>query len=401
MMFTAQGTAAQIASVLASLDALAGPKQPGETRNLDQRRFDAFMDLTCGRAQPGNWQALIVVPLATLEGGDDPAEVPGLGLVCAEEARDVLATAELRRAVVADDGTLVSVDGRVHRPDLSEVAEAERHPDSRLSLEVEPEALDLTPEHTPAGEDLAWLDQTLEDAAVEVVVVAALSTLEHDLAEMLTLVPARTGTRGWEVVPRRIEAEVSGRRHGGGSDGSWGGDPPESGPPPEPEPPSFDDLDWHEHHQDRAGQDAQEPKPVYQREPDSPDTPEPPRGSAWSMLALTKADRKLRTTPADPPPGPSASYVLPVPMARFIKHRDIVCTFPGCRRLARDCHSDHLDPWPIGPTTVHNTSSECVHHHQAKHAYFTVTRNPTGALTWTTPRGRSYTRNPRPLLRGW
>jgi hypothetical protein len=113
--FYAEGTATQIAQVMASLDALAGPKQPGDHRTLDQRRFDAFMDLICGRTVPGQWQALIVVSLATLEGGTDPAEIPGFGLVCAQETRDALAHADLRRAVVDDKGRLLSIDSVVAR----------------------------------------------------------------------------------------------------------------------------------------------------------------------------------------------------------------------------------------------------------------------------------------------
>ncbi len=402
--FTATGTATQIASVLASLDALAGPKQPGDARTLDQRRFDAFMDLISGRIQPGQWQALIVVPLSTLEGGDEPAEVPGLGLISAQEARDVLATAEFRRAVVDENGTLASVDSRVHRPDLPQVAKPEPHPDRRLSLESEAVPLDLTPEHTPTSEDLTWFDQQLDQAQV---VTLALSTLERELTELLATVPRHAFAGSTPLV-----VEAPGWTHGHQDPGSPGGpgglgngppDPPQNEPEgdPDPEPPSFDDLHWHETTQDRAAQDAQEPPPTYEREPDSPDTGQAGRSSAWTLLALTRAQGKLRTAGVEPAPTASASYFLPVPMARFIKHRDLTCTFPGCRRLARDCQNDHLDAWPIGPTTVHNTSSECVHHHQAKHAYFTVKRTGTGALTWTTPLGRSYTRHPRPLLRGW
>ncbi len=56
--------------------------------------------------------------LATLEGGDEPAEIPGLGLISAPEGRELLRQADLRRAVVDEHGTLVSVDSTVHRPDL-------------------------------------------------------------------------------------------------------------------------------------------------------------------------------------------------------------------------------------------------------------------------------------------
>jgi hypothetical protein len=58
-------------------------------------------------------------------------------------------------------------------------------------------------------------------------------------------------------------------------------------------------------------------------------------------------------------------------------------------------------PWPHGRSDEHNTRSECTHHHQSKHATFTVTLLPHGGLTWTTPTGHTVTRYPRPFLRGW
>ncbi len=76
-------------------------------------------------------------------------------------------------------------------------------------------------------------------------------------------------------------------------------------------------------------------------------------------------------------------------------------TFPACVRLARNCENDHLIPWPQGPTSSRNITSDCKHHHLAKHHYFTVERLPGGTIRWHTPLGRHYDRNPRPLLRGW
>jgi hypothetical protein len=46
-------------------------------------------------------------------------------------------------------------------------------------------------------------------------------------------------------------------------------------------------------------------------------------------------------------------------------------------------------------------SSECTHHHQAKHTVFTVTRLPNGTLRWTGLGGHHADRPPRPFLRGW
>ncbi|MCU1594572.1 MAG: protein of unknown function endonuclease [Frankiales bacterium] len=75
--------------------------------------------------------------------------------------------------------------------------------------------------------------------------------------------------------------------------------------------------------------------------------------------------------------------------------------FPGCRLLAQICQNDHVDPWPLGKTEEANIDSKCVHHHQSKtEKYFTVHKDECG-VHWTTPAGRTYTRPPRPLLRGW
>jgi hypothetical protein len=301
--FWAAGTASQVAMVMASIDANAGPKQPGDDRSLDQRRFDAFMGLICGRAVPGQWQAIVVATLETLDGSSEqPAELPGFGLISAAEARDLLAHAELRRAVVNERGELVSVDSTVHRPDL-----------------LEPVLLD--PPHLP-----------------------------------------------------------------------------------EPEPPSLADREWAEATLDREAQDALEPPPRYEREPSTRPSPPPPapRSSSRTRQALQAARNRIRTTPLDTRPLSSTAYALPPRLARFVKFRDIGCSFPGCARLARDAQNDHLIPWPQGRSDAANMDSKCGHHHQAKtHGHFRTARLADGTIRWTTPLGRVYDRHPRPLLRGF
>ncbi len=416
--FWATGTTSQIAMILASIDTLALPKHPGDERTLDQRRFDTLMDLICGRVQPGSWQALVIVSLATLEGGEEPGEIPGLGLISAPEARELLRQAELRRAVVDEHGTLISVDSTVHRPDLpaptaEDVARqhgcGHTHQEQPDGLEAEP-----APEIRPEDQDDPELERLI-------------STLTSDLEQQITAllhhhalrhIPAGHGRAAWdEVRDRRLTVLITVPPHGrhdsgdgGGPDGGEGGGGG-SGPPnphdhPEPEPPTESDPLWNDHTLDRT----QPPDPnAGSREPDDRTCPAgcpPPPPSArdrstWSHEALTRAHARLTTTPPDDRPLDSNSYVLPRRLARFIKARDLTCTFPGCRRLARDCQSDHLVPWPQGPSTARNTSSECTHHHRAKHHYFTVTRQADGSLRWDTPLDRSYLRRPRPLLRGW
>ncbi len=116
----AYGPAPQVAEMMASLDALTWPPPQGDARTVAQRRFDTLHDLVCGKAQPGQWQALVLVSLATLEGEDElPGEVVGHGPVPAEQARELVVGAELRRVVVDESGALVAVDATVHRPDLA------------------------------------------------------------------------------------------------------------------------------------------------------------------------------------------------------------------------------------------------------------------------------------------
>jgi hypothetical protein len=416
--FWATGTTGQVAMVMASIDALAGPKQPGDDRTLDQRRFDAFMDLICGRVQPGQWQAVVVVTLETLEGtSDQPAEIPGFGLISAGEARDLATNAEVRRAVVDGRGELVAVDGTVHRPDLPEPLRLDPpHPDLSLSHELEPEPLDRTPQDpAPHEADLAWLRQH-DDAVnepVEALVAELTSDLEARLRAMLDLTPTRF-TYGPDVLRSLGGLGIRRFDHGPSAGPPDRTQPPEPDPPPdsarptitpnepeEPDPPSIDDLDWAERTQDRDAQDALEPPPRYQRE-SSTRSGLPPCWSSWTRQALNAVHARLLHDLVDGRTLTSTAYALPPRLARFVKHRDLACSFPGCRRLARDSQNDHLIPWPRGASDADNIDSKCTHHHQAKtHGGFTTVRLPSGSIRWTTPLGRSYLRNPRPLLRGF
>ena len=73
-------------------------------------------------------------------------------------------------------------------------------------------------------------------------------------------------------------------------------------------------------------------------------------------------------------------------MARFIKHRDITCSFPGCPRLARNSQNDHPIPSPKGRSTAANMDSQCTHHHQGNNQGGHQTLPlPPGARHRTTP----------------
>ncbi|MEJ2863453.1 HNH endonuclease signature motif containing protein [Actinomycetospora flava] len=95
-------------------------------------------------------------------------------------------------------------------------------------------------------------------------------------------------------------------------------------------------------------------------------------------------------------------YRPPAAMADHVRHRDLHCTFPGCRVPAQACDLDHLVPFrpgdPGGRTAADNLGPECRHHHRIKHLPgWTVARGPGGSVVWTTPSGRRY-RTIRPVL---
>ena len=210
---SALGSKGQVAVLWAAIDAHAGPKQPGDDRTMSQRRFDALLDLVCGRAKATSWQALVVVSLATLEGPDAdttddttddstadgtadvaggaageasgraPAEIPGVGVISAAEARELLQTAELRRVVVDEHGTLVSVDGHTHRPPAPPAAEPPGSVD-RVQLRPGQAGCGRSTQEPPkdAAPDLRDDD---EGGAAEAERAAAEAALEAEVVELL------------------------------------------------------------------------------------------------------------------------------------------------------------------------------------------------------------------------
>jgi hypothetical protein len=95
-----------------------------------------------------------------------------------------------------------------------------------------------------------------------------------------------------------------------------------------------------------------------------------------------------------------------------IETRDGTCTFLwGCDTPATRCDLDHIVPFDHhhdpasqppgtpGQTRAHNLQPLCRKHHLLKtHAGWDVVRDPTtGITTWTTPTGRTYTRQPTVL----
>ncbi len=155
----AHGPVADVAAMMASLDALCWPPAPGDVRTVAQRRFDTLRDLVCGRARPGQWQVQLLVGLATVEGQDElPGEIPGFGPLAAPQARELVAAgAELRRVVVDEQGRLVAVDTTVHRPDLRPAVPEATGP-LMWAHEDEPDEPAEPDPDAPTAEDRAWLE---------------------------------------------------------------------------------------------------------------------------------------------------------------------------------------------------------------------------------------------------
>ncbi len=158
----ASGPAHLVAGMMASLDALARPTGPDDPRTLAQRRFDALLALVAGEIRPAIWQVHALVELATLEGENElPADLPGFAPLPAPIVREMAAQGELRRVVVDEHGTLVAVEGRVHRPDLPpDEPDTQAQPQPATTATADTEAEDeVEPDIEPDEDDLRWYAQ--------------------------------------------------------------------------------------------------------------------------------------------------------------------------------------------------------------------------------------------------
>ena len=117
---------------------------------------------------------------------------------------------------------------------------------------------------------------------------------------------------------------------------------------------------------------------------------------AVQTMAKTASLRPL-PTPKDlvtePQYRPSAA------LARFIRCRDLICRWPGCDQPATASDIDHTVPYPYGPTHPSDNKCYCRIHHlfktfHAGPAGWTEIQLPDGTITWTSPRGRTYTSQP-------
>ena len=159
----AHGPAHLVAALMAALDAIARPCNAGDERTLAQRRFDTLLALVCGEITPGNWQVHVLTELATLQGENElPAELPGFAPLPAPVAREIATQSELRRIVVDEDGSLVGVEGRVHRPDLPLDPPASNPEPVAMTPEPVDDTSAPSPGHddaAPDEDDLRWYAQ--------------------------------------------------------------------------------------------------------------------------------------------------------------------------------------------------------------------------------------------------
>lgn len=91
------------------------------SRGAGQRRADAFMNLLTGQARPtqtGKPLIQVIVPASTLAGIDDqPAEVPGFGVIPADAARRIAVDATWQRILTdPKSGAILDVGRKRYRP---------------------------------------------------------------------------------------------------------------------------------------------------------------------------------------------------------------------------------------------------------------------------------------------
>jgi hypothetical protein len=91
-----------------------------------------------------------------------------------------------------------------------------------------------------------------------------------------------------------------------------------------------------------------------------------------------------------------ASYAVPADMKRYLQLRDQTCQGIGCNRKASNSEIDHTQAWNTGgATSVDNLVHLCKGCHRLKHqTSFSTRQTPDGQLTWTSPGGKTHTRQP-------
>jgi hypothetical protein len=92
----------------------------------------------------------------------------------------------------------------------------------------------------------------------------------------------------------------------------------------------------------------------------------------------------------------SAGYQPSALLRHLVQVRDGQCTQPTCVRSARRCDFEHAQPWHKGGRTCAcNAGCRCRRDHKIKQSRgWKVTQPMPGYHQWTTPSGRTYTKEP-------
>jgi hypothetical protein len=119
-----------------------------------------------------------------------------------------------------------------------------------------------------------------------------------------------------------------------------------------------------------------------------------------SAARVLAADGKWRRLIHEPLTGAlldlgKTSYDPSSALERFIRSRDVRCSFPGCGQPAHRCDVDHTCPYDCGPagrTDRANLGALCESHHILKHkAGWALRRDPEShEATWTSPTSHAY-----------
>ena len=123
-----------------------------------------------------------------------------------------------------------------------------------------------------------------------------------------------------------------------------------------------------------------------------------------SVARELAADGKWRRFITDPVSGNLLdygrdTYQPPQVLVDFLMARDRVCRFPGCRQPARVSDIDHAQPWDEGGTTsADNMGLLCRRHHRMKTVGgWKLESFADGACRWTSPDGKLYDVQARPV----
>lgn len=89
----------------------------------------------------------------------------------------------------------------------------------------------------------------------------------------------------------------------------------------------------------------------------------------------------------------ATGYRPPAELRERILANEPHCIGPSCGVSSRLCDLDHIQPWPLGPTTEDNLAPLCRRHHVLRtHGAFDYTNPEPGVYEWTTRTGQRYRR---------